>query len=125
MTEEAEASEVAPFGAGDAVVAIGVDRESAAGEEFAPHFDVPGMQQFDEVCHDHIDAVFMEITMISIAKKVQFQRFAFYHVFVGNIGNINGSKVRLTRLWTKAGEFRTIEFDKEIPVRMLIGDAFQ
>ena len=28
-----------------AVIAVGVDGEAAAGEEFAPNFDVPGMEE--------------------------------------------------------------------------------
>ena len=62
-----------------AVIAVGVDREASAGEEFAPDFDVPGLEEVDQVVHDDIDAVFMEVAVIAEAEEVEFQGFAFYH----------------------------------------------
>lgn len=125
MMKETEPGEIPPFSPWNAIVAVGIDGKTAAGEKFAPHFDIPRAQETDEVRHDHIHAVFMKIAVIAIAEKIQFQRFAFHHVFVRNIGNINGGKVRLSRLRAEAREFRTVEFDEEIPVRMLVGDFFQ
>ena len=125
MTKQTEAGEVAPFSAGDAVVAIGVNGQAASGQEFAPYFDVTGMEQFDQVGHDDIDAIFMEVAVISEAEKVEFQRFTFYHVLVRDVGNINGSKIWLTGFWTQAGKFRAVEFDEKIAVCVFVRDTFQ
>lgn len=125
MTKQAEAGEVAPFGAGDAVVAIGVNGEAASGEEFAPYFDVPGMEQFNQVGHDDIHTIFMEVAVISETEEVKLERFTFYHVLVRDIGNINGSKIRLAGFRAQAGKFGTVEFDEIIPVCMFIGNSFQ
>ena len=68
MTKQTEAGEIAPFSAGDAVVAIGINGETASGQEFAPYFDVTGTEQFDQVGHDDIDTIFMEVAVISEAE---------------------------------------------------------
>lgn len=42
MMQETEAGKVFPFGIRCAVVAVRVDGEPAAGEKFAPYFDIAG-----------------------------------------------------------------------------------
>lgn len=125
MMQETEAGEVFPLGIRRAVVAVRVDGESAAWEEFAPYFDIAWMEKLDEVIHDDIHAVLMEIAVIAEAEKIELQGLAFHHVLIRNIGNINGRKVRLPRLRAEAGEFRTVEFDEIVTIRVLIRDAFQ
>ena len=107
------------------MVAVGIDGEAAAGKEFAPNFDVPGMEEVDQVVHDDIDAVFMEVAVIAEAEEVEFQGFAFYHEISWNVGDVDGSKIGLSGFWTEAGEFRTVEFDKIVAVFVFIGNSFQ
>ncbi len=114
-----------PLSAFHPVVAVGVDGEAAAGEEFAPDFDVAGMEEVDQVIHDDIDAVFMEVAVIAEAEEVEFQGFAFYHEISGNVGDVNGSKIGLPGFGAQAGEFRTVEFDKIVAVFVFIGNSFQ
>lgn len=84
VMEKTESCEVVPFGAWDAVVAVWIDGEAASGEEFAPDFDVTGTEKTDEVFHDHVDAVFMEVPVVAVAEEVKLQGFAFYQIFVWN-----------------------------------------
>ena len=107
------------------MVAVGVDGEAAAGEEFAPDFDVSGMEEVDQVVHDDIYAVFMEVAVIAEAEEVEFQGFAFYHEISGNVGDVDGGKIRLPGLRAQAGEFRTVEFDEIVAVFVFIGNSFQ
>ena len=72
MMQETEVGKVFPFGIRCAVVAVRVDGESAAGEKFAPYFDIAGMEKLDEVTHDDIHAVLVEITVIAEAEKIEF-----------------------------------------------------
>ena len=125
MMQETEAGEVFPLGIRCAVVAVRVDGEPAAGEKFAPYFDIAGMEKLDEITHDDIHAVLMEIAVIAEAEKIELQGLAFHHVLIGDIGNINGRKVRLSCLWAEAGEFRAVELDEIVTIRVLIRDAFQ
>lgn len=107
------------------VVAVGVDGEAAAGKEFAPDFDVPGMEEVNQVIHDDIDAVFMEITVIAEAEEVELQGFTFYHEISGNVGDVDGGKIGLPCLRAETGKFRTVEFDKIVAVFVFIGNSFQ
>ena len=102
MMQETEAGKVLPFGIRCAVVAVRVDGEPAAGEKFAPYFDITGMEKLDEVTHDDIHAVLVEIAVIAEAEKIELQGLAFHHVLIGDIGNINGRKVRLSCLRAEA-----------------------
>lgn len=114
-----------PLCAFHTVIAVGIDGEAAAGEEFAPDFDVPGLEEVDQVIHDDIDAVFMEVAVIAEAEEVEFQGFAFYHEISGNVGDVDGGKIGLPGFGAEAGEFRTVEFDEIVAVFVFIGNSFQ
>ena len=125
MLPQPVCSKFFPLSSFHAVIAVGVDGEAAAGEEFAPDFDVPGMEEVDQVVHDDIYAVFMEVAVIAEAEEVEFQGFAFYHEISGNVGDVDGGKIGLPGFGAQAGEFRTVEFDEIVAVFVFIGNSFQ
>ena len=114
-----------PFCSLHAVVAVGVDGEASAGEEFAPDFDVARIEEVDQIVHDDIYTVFMKVTMIAEAEEVELQGFTFYHEISGNVGDVDGGKIGLPGFGAQAGEFRTVEFDKIVAVFVFIGNSFQ
>lgn len=67
------------------VIAEWVDRDTSARQELAPNFDVFWIQKSNEVLHNDVHTVFMEIAMISEAKQIKFERFAFNEICVGYI----------------------------------------
>ena len=73
------------FRAGSAIVAVGVDGNTAARQEFPPYFNVFRVHQANEVFHDDVHAVLVKIAVIAEAEKVQLERFALNHQLVGNI----------------------------------------
>ena len=125
MLPQPVCSKFFPFCSLHTVVAVGVDGEASAGEEFAPDFDVPGMEEVDQVVHDDIYAVFMEITVIAEAEEVELQGFAFYHEISGNVGDVDGGKIGLPCLRAETGKFGTIKFDEIVAVFVFIGNSFQ
>ena len=56
---------VLPHGPGLAVVAVRVDGDAAARRELAPDFDVFGIHELDEVFHDDVDTVLVEVPVIA------------------------------------------------------------
>ena len=116
---------IAPFRAAPAVIAVWVDRQPASWKETAPHFDIPRIEELDQVIHDEIHTVFMEIAVVAVAEKIELQGLALYNEFVRDIGNVNRSKIGLARLRAEARKFRAVELDKIIPVRVGIGHRFQ
>ena len=43
------------------------------GVNFAEYFDVFRIHQGDEVFHDDVDAVFMEVAVVAEAEEIEFQ----------------------------------------------------
>lgn len=125
MLPQPVCSKFFPFCSLHPMVAVGVDGEAAAGEEFAPDFDVPGMEEVDQVVHDDIYAVFMEVTVIAEAEEVELQGFTFYHEISGDVGDVDGGKIGLPCLRAETGKFGTIEFDEIVAVFVFIGNSFQ
>ena len=61
-----------------AIVGKGVDADAATRGEDARHLDIFGVHEADEVLHDDVDAVFVEIAMIAEAEEIKFQTLALY-----------------------------------------------
>ena len=120
MVQQAVTCEVLPFRSENAIVAEWIDGEAASWQELAPNLDITRAKQADQVDHDLIDTVFMEVAMVSVAEKIELQGLAFHHVFIRNIGNVNRSEIRLSCLRAEARKFRTVEFDEIIVVLMLV-----
>ena len=125
MLGQALPGHVSPGRTGPAVIAVRVDADTAAGQEFPPHFDVFRVHGPDEVVHDDIDAVFMEIAVIAETEQVELQRLALYHAFPWYVRYINRRIVRLSRHGAETGELGTIELDEIVPVGMLVDKCFQ
>ena len=51
-----------------AIVCIWIDGQTTARRKLAPYLDVLRIHQLDEVFHDDIDAIFVEIPMITETK---------------------------------------------------------
>ena len=51
-----------------AVVCVWIDGQTTARRELAPYLDVLRIHQLDEVFHDDIDAIFVEIPMVTETK---------------------------------------------------------
>ena len=51
-----------------AVVCVWIDGQTTARRKLAPYLDVLRIHQLDEVFHDDIDAIFMEISMVTETK---------------------------------------------------------
>jgi len=59
--------------AGLTPVAVRIDRNAAARGEFAPNLDITRRHQLDQIIHNNIDAVLVEITVIPEAEQVQLK----------------------------------------------------
>ena len=108
-----------------AVIAVGVDRDAAARGELAPDLDVLGIHQADQILHDDVDAVLMEVAVVAEAEQIQLERLALHHARAGHIGDIDGGEVRLAGHRAQAGELRAVELDEIIVFRMLVGEGLE
>ena len=74
MLHEATLGQLGIFGAGTAVVGVGIDGDAATGREETDDLDVFGFHQADKVFHDDVDTVLMEITVVAKGEEVEFGR---------------------------------------------------
>ena len=51
-----------------AVICVWIDRQTTARCKLAPYLDVLRIHQLDEIFHDDVNAIFMEITMVTETK---------------------------------------------------------
>ncbi len=110
------------------VVGIGGERQdadAAAWIEDARHLDVAGIHQFDQVLHNDVHAVLMEIAVVAEREQVQLERLGLHHPFARDVGNHNPSEIRLPRLRAQGGELGTVQSDNIFVVRMLVDERFQ
>lgn len=77
-------------------VAVWVDRDAAARREFAPYFDITRIHHFDQIVHDDVHAVFVEIPMVAEAEQIQLERLALNHLLIGDIGDIDRREIWLS-----------------------------
>lgn len=59
------------LGTRTAVVGVGVDGDAATWGEEAGNLDVFGIHQSDEVLHDDVYAVLVEVSVVSEAEKIE------------------------------------------------------
>jgi len=105
---------------GIAVVGEGLDGDAATGFEQSDDLQIFRIHQFDQVFHNDVHAVFVEVAMIAEAEKVKFQALALHHQCTRNVVDNEVSKVGLTCLGAQGGELRTIHSHKVLVLRMFV-----
>ena len=120
MLRQSLPSHVCPSCVRFAVVAVRIDRDAASRCEFAPHLDVFRRHQCNQILHDDVHAILVEVAVVAETEKVKLQRFTFDHDLSRDVGNVDGRKIGLSRHRAQACEFGAVEFHKVIIVRMLV-----
>ena len=67
----------------------------------------------------------MEIAVVAVTEKIEFEAFGLHHLHVRDIGNAYFGKIRLPRNRTQAGEFRAIELHPIVIVLMPVYECLQ
>ena len=83
------------------VVGKGVDTDAAAGGEDAGYLKILRIHQSDQVFHDDVHAVFVEIAVVAEREEVELERLRLHHLLSWNVGDIDSSEVGLPCLWTE------------------------
>ena len=125
MSGEALLGEGFVLGTGTAVVGVSVDGDATARGEEAGDFYVLGIHQLDEILHDLVDAILVEIPVVAETEQVQFQALAFYHPHVRNITDPDLGEVRLSSDRAQARELRAVEPYPVVVVLMLVDERLQ
>ena len=70
MPDQPVKSDFLPFRTGFPVVAVGVNGKAASGQELAGHLNVFGIHQGNQVLHDLVDTVLMEIAVVPVGEQI-------------------------------------------------------
>ena len=111
------------FGVG--IVGEGVDADAAAGGEDARYLEVLRVHQFDQVFHDDVDTIFVEIAVVAEREEVEFERLGLHHLLPRDVGYIDGGEVGLPCLGAERGKLGTMESNQILVVRMFVYKSFE
>ena len=125
MTEQPLLGQLLVFGAGAAVVGVWIDADAATRREEADDLDILGIHESDEILHDDVHAVFMEIAVVAEREEIQLQALALHHPLFRHISNDNIGKIRLPCDRAQRSELRAVELDPVVVLRMLVLESLQ
>ena len=103
-----------------AVVGEGYDGDAASRVEPPDDLQIFGLQQFDQVFHDDVDTVLVEIAVVAEAEEIEFETLAFHHECARNVVDDKMSEIGLARPRAQRGKFRTIQSHKVLVLRMFV-----
>ena len=113
------------LGSRTSVVGIWIDADATTRGKNAGDFDVFRIHQTDEVLHNLVDAILMEVSVVAETEEVELQAFALHHTLVGQVTDSDFGKVRLSRDRAEAREFGAVELYPVIVVGMFVNKCFQ
>jgi len=125
VVHQAVVGEFFVLGAWAAIVGVGIDADAAAWGEDACHLDVFGVHETDEVFHDDVDTVFVEVAVIAEGEEVEFERLALHHAVVGQVGDANLGEVGLSGNGAQGGELGAVELHPVVVLRVFVFEGFQ
>ena len=125
MAEEALLGHLFVFRTWAAVVGIGVDADAATRGEDSRDLDVARVHQTDEVFHDDIHAVFMEVAVIAEGEEVELETLRLHHAHIGDIHDLDFRKVGLAGNGTQRGELGTVELYPVVVLLMAVLEGFE
>ena len=125
MPGEALLRELFVFRSGTAVIGVRIDRDTAARGEEARDFDIFGIHQGDQVLHDRVDAVFVEIAVAAEAEEIELQALALHHPPVGDVADADLREIRLPGDRAERREFGAVEAYPVVVPGMLVLESLE
>ena len=96
MMAEPQLRQFLVLGAWASIIGIRMNGYATARHKQSCHLDISGIHQTNQVLHDDIDTILMEIAMIAETEKIQFQALALHHSDIGYVLDDDLSEIGLT-----------------------------
>jgi len=125
MVEHTVVSHLLVLGAWTAIVGIRIDADAASGRKQSCYLNVLWVHQLDKILHDGVDAVLVEITVVTEAEEVELQALTLHHTLARDVVDTYLGKVGLTCNGTQAGEFGTVEAHPVVVVGVTVLEGLQ
>ena len=113
------------FRAWATIVGIRMNGNASARGEDACDLDVSWIHETNEIFHDDIDTVFVEVAVIAETEEIEFQALAFDHLDIGDVANDDIGKVGLPGDRAEAGELGAVELDPIVVVLVLVDEGLE
>jgi hypothetical protein len=101
-------------------VAVNASPEMKTGQEV----EFTGFEDIDQIVGDAVAHIFVKVSFVAEALKIEFQAFQFNADFVGNVLESDLCIIGLSRFGAKAGKFRAKMRDEIVSLGMGIGENF-
>ena len=108
-----------------AVVGVGMDGDTAARREFAPDLDILRVHERDEVLHDSVHAILVEIAVIAEREQIEFQALALHHALIRHVVDVDRGEIGLTRDRAEARELGAVELHEVVVFGMFVLEGLQ
>ena len=125
MVHEPMLCKLLVFCAWTTVVGVWIDADTATWGEDTRHLNIFRIHEADKVFHDDIDAILMEVAMITEREEIELQTLALHHSHVWHILYLYLCKVRLSGNRTERSELRTVEQYPVVILWMLVLKALK
>jgi len=124
MVHHSVISHLLIFCAWTAVVCIRIDADATTRSEDTCDLDILWIHKTDEVLHNLVYAVFVEVTVVAEREEVKFETLAFHHTLVREIRYAYLRKVWLTCDRAETCELRTVELYPVVILWVLVLECF-
>ena len=113
------------FCAWASVIGVGIYAYASAWSEYSSYFYILGIHKFNQILHNLVDAVFMEVSVIAEAEKIELERLALDHAHIRDVGYSDFSEIGLTRDGAERSELWTVETHPIVVFLMFVHEGFQ
>lgn len=108
-----------------AVVGIWEDADATSGSEEASDLNVFGIHETNQVLHNDIDAVFVEVAVIAKGEKIEFEAFALHHLLIRDVRNSDFCEIWLASDGAKRREFGAVEAHPVVVVWVFVDERLE
>ena len=125
MCGETGLGESLVLGPGPAVIGVRMDADSTAWSEQSGDLDVLWIHELDEILHDDVHAVLVEVAVVAEREEVKLETLGLDHAFVRKIGDTYLGKIGLACNGTETGKLGTVEPNPVIILGVLVLKGFE
>ena len=103
-----------------AIVGKRLDADAATGVEQADDLEILGVHQLDQVLHDDVHAVLVEVAVVAETEEIQLEALALDHAHTGDVVDNDVAEVGLAGLGAQRGKLGAVERHHIVVLRVLV-----
>ncbi len=97
----------------------------ATGDKLSPDMQPFGFTDLNDVVGNAVHQLLIEGLGIPIGVEIVLQGFRFNTFLLGNVLNMDGGKIWLSRNWAQGRKVLTVKFDEVVPLGVVVVPGIQ